>query len=93
MLQIISDKEDHKAIALEIFRLVTENIQATPVESKPEIMTGEQVCEKLAINIQTLATWRQKGKIPFMQIGSAIRYDFNKVIAAIEVTKNKRASK
>ncbi len=56
---------------------------------KPDIMTGEQLCTKLDVTIQTLIRWRHKGKIPYMQIGSAIRYDLNKVLEAIEVSKKK----
>jgi hypothetical protein len=90
MLQIITDKEDHKAIAIEMYSLAAEHFQVQPAKSRPDIMTGEQVCVKLDINIQTLTRWRKKGKIPYLQIGSAIRYDFNKVVAAIEVVKLKR---
>jgi hypothetical protein len=59
----------------------------------PEIITGEDLSKKLGVTIQTLIRWRQKGKIPFLQIGNSIRYDFNKVIEALEVNKKKGASK
>jgi DNA-binding transcriptional MerR regulator len=60
------------------------NIEGIKIEPKPEIMTGEQLCEKLDVTIQTLIRWRQKGKIPYFQIGSSIRYDFKKVLNALE---------
>ncbi len=87
MLQIITTREETKAIFFEYLQWAAENQPAGPVASKPEIMTGEQLCEKLDITIQTLIRWRQKGKVPFLQIGGSIRYDFNKVIAALEVKK------
>ena len=70
-----------------------ERIMGNPVksESKPEIITGEDLCKKLDITIQTLIRWRQKGKIPYLQIGSSIRYDLNKVLDAIEIGKKKGA--
>lgn len=59
----------------------------------PAIITGEELCKKLDVTIQTLIRWRQKGKIPYLQIGSSIRYDLNKVIEALEVGKKKGATK
>jgi len=93
MLQIIHDREDIKALAAEMYRLAADHLQSTPIETKPDIMAGEQVCEKLGISIQTLNIWRKKGKVPFLQIGSAIRYDFNKVVSALEVLKKKSTTK
>ncbi len=93
MLQIITDQEEFKELAFKMVRLAIESLPAGNTVPKPEIMTGEQVCEKLSITIQTLMRYRQKGKIPFIQIGSSIRYDFNKVIEALEVTSKKGARK
>jgi hypothetical protein len=95
MLQIISDTGDLKSIAAEIYRLAIEGTpdQVAPLEYKTEILTGQQLSERLAVDVQTLAKWREKGKIPYLRLGAAIRYDFNKVIAALEVTKKKGASK
>jgi excisionase family DNA binding protein len=64
----------------------TSNSTITP---QPEIMTGEELCKKLDVTIQTLIRWRHKGKIPYLQLGSSIRYDFNKVIKAIEINKRR----
>ena len=50
-------------------------------------LTSKQICEFLGISEPTLIRWRKKGKIPFMQIGTALRYDKEAVIKAIE---NKR---
>jgi hypothetical protein len=85
MLQIITNNEDFEALLSKVVQLAVENLPAQPGALKPDIMTGEQVCEKLDITIQTLIKWRQKGKVPFLKIGSAVRYDFNKVVSALEV--------
>lgn len=53
-------------------------------KKEADIISGEELCKKLGLTIQTLIRWRQKGKVPFLQIGSSIRYDLNKVIEALE---------
>ncbi|MEJ6980740.1 helix-turn-helix domain-containing protein [Pedobacter sp. P351] len=65
------------------------DFQAHTTAPKAEVITGEELCKRLDLTIQTLIRWRQKGKIPFLQVGSSIRYDFNKVLEAIEVSKKK----
>ena len=79
----------------QMFREELENFspQTPNLHPKPEILTGEELCKKLGVTIQTLIRWRHKGKIPFMRIGSSIRYDFIKVLEAIEVGKKKGAIK
>jgi len=93
MLQIITDKSEFQLVALEMMQWAVENMPKTNPTPKPEIMTGEELCKKLDVTIQTLIRWRHKGKIPYLQIGSSIRYDFNKVLEAIEVSKNKGSRK
>jgi len=56
---------------------------------EPVILDNIGLCEKLNLSLPTLVRWRQKGKIPFMNIGASIRYDFNKVLQAIEVSKKR----
>lgn len=51
-------------------------------DNEPPITT-KQLCEFLAITEPTVIRWRQKGKIPFFQIGSAIRYNKNEVMDAL----------
>ncbi|MBC7745671.1 MAG: helix-turn-helix domain-containing protein [Flavobacterium sp.] len=56
--------------------------------AKPiDLVDGEQLSKKLGITIQTLIRWRQKGKIPFLQVGKSIRYDLNKVLESLEKKK------
>ena len=93
MIQIITDKSEFQLVALEMMQWAIENMPKSKPEPQPEIMTGEELCKKLGVTIQTLIRWRHKGKIPFMRIGSSIRYDFMKVLEAIEVGKKKGAIK
>lgn len=55
---------------------------APEVKSKP--VTTKELCEFLAITEPTVIRWRRKGKIPFFTIGSAIRFDLDKVLKALE---------
>ena len=52
-------------------------------------ITTKQLCEFLGITEPTVIRWRKKGKIPFLQIGSSIRFNLSSVIAALEVSKKK----
>jgi hypothetical protein len=67
------------------------NSNVTPNEAKKEpVINTKQLCEFLSITEPTAIRWRQKGKIPFFEIGSAIRYDINEVLEAL---RNKQGSK
>ncbi|HWW39358.1 helix-turn-helix domain-containing protein [Pedobacter sp.] len=75
----------------ELFRQELQNYfenQNLPVTSKSEPpITTKQLCEFLGVTEPTIIRWRKKGKIPFMQIGSALRYDKEAVIKAISEKK------
>lgn len=49
-----------------------------------------EMCLFLDITEPTIIRWRKKGVIPFMQIGSAIRYDVNAVLKALEKNGRKQ---
>lgn len=49
-----------------------------------EIVSGDVLCERFNVTRQTLGRWRDQGRIPFIQVGSIVRYDFLKVINALE---------
>jgi len=91
MLQIITNDAEFKCVMLEAMQWAVENMPPQNAVSKPEIITGEELCKKLDVTIQTLIRWRQKGRVPYMQLGSSIRYDLIKVLDAIEVNKKKGA--
>jgi hypothetical protein len=89
MLQIITEKEDFRGIALEMVQYAVDNLPAQKSAQTPEILNGDQLAAKLDVTVQTLLKWRQKGKVPYLQLGSAVRYDLNKVLEALEVKKAK----
>ena len=91
MIQIITTNEALQEVFNRLFEKALLDYQPKEGRVTPVIVTGEELCKKLGITIQTLIRWRKKGKVPFMQIGSAVRYDLIAVIAALEVGKRKGA--
>lgn len=50
-------------------------------------VSTKEICEFLSITEPTLIRWRNRGKIPFLKIGTNIRYDKAAVLKAIEAPK------
>jgi hypothetical protein len=91
-IQIITTEEQMQGV---FSRALDRAVQSFPLkETQPEpiILTGEQLKDKLDVTIQTLIRWRQKGKIPYLQIGASIRYDLNKVLDALTVGNKKKGA-
>lgn len=55
----------------------------------PDIIDGQELCKRLDISEPTLIRWRQKGKIPFMRIGSSLRYNWPSVVSHLEKASSK----
>lgn len=56
-----------------------------------ELLTADELAQKLKVTAATVANWRHRGVIPSIQINaSTIRYSFPDVLAAI---RSKAASK
>lgn len=49
-----------------------------------QIVNGKKLADILGVSMPTIINWRKRGKIPFLSIGEAIRYDLNKVLKALE---------
>lgn len=60
------------------------NISANPPPKQIEIITQDQLCKRLMISKPTLIRWVKKKKIPQMQIGDLVRYNYFSVINALE---------
>lgn len=52
-----------------------------------EIINSETLCKRLDISEPTIIRMRKQKKIPWLQIGTAIRYDFHAVVKALENKK------
>ena len=71
-------------IANELNSIKSHLADLTEPTLQAEIISDKTLCERLEVTRQTLGRWRKQNRIPFIQIGSVIRYDFNKVIIALE---------
>ena len=49
-----------------------------------EVIDRAELCRRLDISEQTVITWEKRGKIPCLRIGGAVRYNYPKVIEALE---------
>lgn len=56
-------------------------------DDEPEIISENELCSRLNISKPTASTWRNRGRIPFIQIGSAIRYNYKEVLNALRQSK------
>ena len=91
-IQIISTQGALQELIDNSIRSAFEKLDTTSIsnQSKNEQpITTKQLCEFLGITEPTVIRWRKKGKIPFLQIGSSIRFNLTSVVAALEVSKNK----
>lgn len=88
MFQITVDQNQLERIINEAVVKALSNLP--PNESrKVEIIDQDELCKRLSLTRQTIARWREKGKIPFIQIGSVFRYDWLKVVEALESKKRR----
>ncbi len=55
----------------------------------PEIIDRAELCKRLGISEPTAIMWDKKRKIPSFRIGSAVRYNWPKVLDALENAKGK----
>ena len=62
-------------------------MEAIQTEKQIEIINSREIRTRLDISEPTLIRWRQKGKIPYLAIGSVIRYNWIEVVDALTVNK------
>ncbi|MGY3052391.1 excisionase family DNA binding protein [Pedobacter sp. UYEF25] len=79
-LVLIKIEDLRLLIREELTGLPQEKGLAKKIESP---ITTKELCQFLSITEPTVIRWRKKGKIPYMQIGSALRYDKEAVLQAI----------
>lgn len=68
-----------------IERLLIENKSNVPDTFPNKPLTTKQLCCYLDIAEATIIRWRQKNKIPYLQVGGSIRYDLKSVVEALKV--------
>ena len=57
-----------------------------------EIISRYELCKRLDITEPTCIRWEKKGVLPCFRIGSSIRYNWPKVIEALENKKGDRCA-
>ena len=62
-------------------------MEAIQTEKQIEIINSREIRTRLDISEPTLIRWRQKGKIPYLAIGSVIRYNWFDAVEALTVKK------
>ena len=90
-IQFITTPEDlQDAISSAVNKaFLTISLNAGRSPERKEIIDTKELCTRLNITEPTVIRWRKKGRIPFLQIGSSIRFDFGAVVSALEGGKKK----
>lgn len=82
----------------QVFRQMIREELAGSIQSETRIVelkkpvNQKDLCAFLGLSEPTIIRWRKKGKIPFIQIGSTIRYDIEAVLAALAGNKKTKRS-
>ncbi|RQP19920.1 MAG: hypothetical protein EAS52_00820 [Parapedobacter sp.] len=80
-----------KSVVLECVKEALQDtipMSRTGHDAQPEIIDSKTLLKRLAISEPTLIRWRQKGIIPYIGLhGSVIRYNWPKVLEALESKK------
>jgi len=51
--------------------------------SKGKILTTQQLAKELSVSERTIYNWRSMGVIPFIKLGNVVRFDYRRVVAAL----------
>ena len=78
-----------KSVVMECVKEALQDAAPTQTchDAQPEIIDTKTLLTRLDLSEPTVIRYRQKGVIPFLQVGSAIRYDYQKVLEALERRK------
>lgn len=73
----------------DLAELLGNTSSATGGATEQNLLTREQLAEKLNVSPNSIAIWDKKGKIPAVRIGTSVRYDYQQVLAALSKKKAK----
>jgi hypothetical protein len=77
-------------LILQELRDIKEHLSVAPpgtAITPAEIINEETLCKRLNITLPTASRWRKRNRLPFMQLGSSIRYNWPQVVAVLENKK------
>jgi|JI6StandDraft_1071083.scaffolds.fasta_scaffold110499_2 hypothetical protein len=85
MLQLITTQEELQSTINDAILQAYKKLSLTnPQQDEVEIIDGKELIKRLNISEPTLIRWRKKSKIPFLQLGTSLRYDWRKVLNSLE---------
>ena len=91
MQVIVTTREDLDAVISESFQAILSKFTANiSVPSSIEIIDGVELRKRLGITETTLIRYKKKGQIPYLKVGSSLRYNWFAVVQALEMKKSKR---
>ena len=92
---IVTSRQDLEAIVNKVFQDNLQQLSLSISSEQPaEIINTEELCKKLRITEPTVIRYRKRNKIPFLQLGASIRYNWPEVLKALDsLKKTKRYSK
>lgn len=72
-----------------------ENLIKVPsgVKLNSEIIDTRELCKRLNVTEPTIIRWRKKGAVPYFNIGSSVRFNFEDVIDALKAKKKGASNK
>ena len=82
--------EDLQAIIIDCINTCLKYNTQSPLIHNEQPVSTRDLCAFLDITEPTLIRWRNKGKIPFLQVGSRKLYQKSAVVAAIQGFKSRR---
>lgn len=62
-------------------------LEHTPTQL--DLLTPQQLAERLQVSLRTVTTWKQHHVIPFIKIGKVVRFSVAKVLVALEAFERK----
>ena len=68
-------------------------LNSKPQQIISEIIDREELCKRLAITEPTVIRYERKGKIPRLNIGNSVRYNYPAVIEALEAAAHKKGGR
>lgn len=83
---IITTLSEEELTAL-IEGVIRRSLERPNETAETEIVGREELCRRLAITEPTAIRWEKKGHLPSFRIGSNVRYNWQKVLGALENRK------
>lgn len=77
----------------ETFKELVKRIDEIPRSGTSDILTREELCERLKISDNHIQTLEKQGVIPCYKLGKVVRYDWKKVQAALDAEAQEKQNK